>query len=139
MHGDHERPLRELDDRRDVVHRIEGQLVQARVHRVAARHQQQGVAVGRRFDRELGTQVAAGAGLVLDDHRRAETKPGAGGNLGAEFAVKSAPDGYTLLLVAGSYTVNPSLYKLSFDPVNDITTIIQLSQGPFIVAVHPSQ
>jgi tripartite-type tricarboxylate transporter receptor subunit TctC len=67
-----------------------------------------------------------------------ENKPGAGGNLGAEFAVKSAPDGYALLLVAGSYTVNPSLYKLSFDPVNDITTVIQLSQGPFVVAVHPS-
>src|SRR5436853_3788576 len=67
-----------------------------------------------------------------------ENKPGAGGNLGAEFAVKSAPDGYTLLLVAGSYTVNPSLYKRSFDPVNDIAPIIQLSQGPFVVAVHPS-
>ena len=67
-----------------------------------------------------------------------ENKPGAGGNLGAEFAVKSAPDGYTLLLVAGSYTVNPSLYKLSFDPVSDITPVIQLSQGPFVVAVHPS-
>src|SRR5882672_8570308 len=38
-----------------------------------------------------------------------ENKPGAGGNLGAEFAVKSPPDGYTLLLIAGSYTVNPSL------------------------------
>jgi len=34
--------------------------------------------------------------------------------------------------------VNPSLYKLTFDPVSDITPIIQLSQGPFIVAVHPS-
>ena len=67
-----------------------------------------------------------------------ENKPGAGGNLGAEFAVKSAPDGYTLLLVAGSYTVNPSLYKLSFDPVNDIMPLVQLSQGPFVVAVHPS-
>src|SRR5712671_5897905 len=67
-----------------------------------------------------------------------ENKPGAGGNLGAEYAVKSAPDGYTLLLIAGSYTVNPSLYKLSFDPVADISPIIQLSQGPFIVAVHPS-
>jgi tripartite-type tricarboxylate transporter receptor subunit TctC len=67
-----------------------------------------------------------------------ENKPGAGGNLGAEYAVKSAPDGYTLLLIAGSYTVNPSLYKLSFDPVEDISPIIQLSQGPFIVAVHPS-
>ena len=67
-----------------------------------------------------------------------ENKPGAGGNLGAEFAVRSAPDGYTILLVAGSYTVNPSLYKLSFDPINDINPIVQLSQGPFIVAVHPS-
>jgi tripartite-type tricarboxylate transporter receptor subunit TctC len=67
-----------------------------------------------------------------------ENKPGAGGNLGAEYAVKSPPDGYTLLLVAGSYTVNPSLYKLSFDPVDDISPIAQLSQGPFIVAVHPS-
>src|SRR5438105_4186067 len=67
-----------------------------------------------------------------------ENKPGAGGNLGAEFAIKAAPDGYTLLLVAGSYTVNPSLYKLSFDPVNDIAPIIHLSQVPFVVAVHPS-
>jgi tripartite-type tricarboxylate transporter receptor subunit TctC len=67
-----------------------------------------------------------------------ENKPGAGGNLGAEFAVKSPADGYTVLLVAGSYTVNPSLYKLSFDPVEDISPIIQLSQGPFVIAVHPS-
>jgi tripartite-type tricarboxylate transporter receptor subunit TctC len=67
-----------------------------------------------------------------------ENKPGAGGNLGAEQAVKAAPDGYTLLLIAGSYTVNPSLYKLSWDSANDISPIIQLSQGPFLVAVHPS-
>lgn len=67
-----------------------------------------------------------------------DNRPGAGGNLGAEVAVKSAPDGYTLLLIAGSYTVNPSLYKLSYDPVSDISPIIQLSQGPFVVAVHPS-
>src|SRR5437870_4784891 len=72
MHRDHERPLRELDDRRDVVHRVERQLVQARVHRVAARHQQQGVTVGRRLDRKLGAQIAASAGLVLDDHLVAE-------------------------------------------------------------------
>src|SRR2546428_9497123 len=67
-----------------------------------------------------------------------ENKPGAGGNLGAEFAVKSAPDGYTLLLVAGSYTVNPSLYKLSVDPVDDITPVVQLSQGAVVGAVRSS-
>jgi tripartite-type tricarboxylate transporter receptor subunit TctC len=67
-----------------------------------------------------------------------ENKPGAGGNLGAEYVVRSAPDGYTILLTPASYTVNPALYKLAFDPLGDVTPIIQLSQGPFVVAVHPS-
>jgi len=67
-----------------------------------------------------------------------ENKPGAGSLLGAEFVIKSAPDGYTLLLTPASYTVNPSVYKLSFDPLNDITPIAQISKGPYIVAVHPS-
>lgn len=67
-----------------------------------------------------------------------DNRAGAGGTLGAELGAKAAPDGYTLTLIAGSYAVNPSLYKLNFDPVNDITPIIQLSQGPFLVVVHPS-
>ena len=67
-----------------------------------------------------------------------ENRPGAGGNVGAELAVKSPPDGYTLLLCPASYTVNANLYKLTFDPVNDITPIAQLSRGPYLIAVHPS-
>jgi tripartite-type tricarboxylate transporter receptor subunit TctC len=67
-----------------------------------------------------------------------ENRPGAGGNLGAGEVVKAAADGYTLLLISASYTVNPSVYKLAFDPVNDITPIIQISGGPYVVAVHPS-
>jgi tripartite-type tricarboxylate transporter receptor subunit TctC len=67
-----------------------------------------------------------------------ENRPGAGGNLGAGEVVKAASDGYTLLLISASYTVNPSVYKLTFDPVNDITPIIQISGGPYVVAVHPS-
>jgi tripartite-type tricarboxylate transporter receptor subunit TctC len=51
---------------------------------------------------------------------------------------KAAPDGYTLLIISASYTVNPSVYKLNFDPVNDITPVIQISGGPYVVAVHPS-
>jgi len=67
-----------------------------------------------------------------------ENRAGAGGNLGAEMAVRAPADGYTLLLISASYTVNPSVYKLSFDPVQDITPIIQISGGPYVVAVHPS-
>ena len=82
--------------------------------------------IARKLTDRLGQQV-------LVDNRS-----GAGGNIGAELAVRAVPDGYTMLLVAGSYAVNPSLYKLTFDPVKDITAIIQLSQGPFVVAIHPS-
>jgi len=67
-----------------------------------------------------------------------DNRPGAGGTLGAEIGAKAPSDGYTLTLVAGSYSVNPSLFKINFDPVNDITPIIQLSQGPFLVVVHPA-
>ncbi len=67
-----------------------------------------------------------------------ENKPGAGGNIGTEQGIKSPPDGYTLTLIASSYTVNPSVYKLNFDPVNDITPIIQISQGPLIIVTNPA-
>jgi tripartite-type tricarboxylate transporter receptor subunit TctC len=67
-----------------------------------------------------------------------ENRAGAGGNLGAETVVRAPADGYTLLLISASYTVNPSVYKLTFDPINDITPIIRLSGGPYVVAVHPS-
>ena len=66
-----------------------------------------------------------------------ENRPGAGGNLGAEVALKSAGDGYTLFLAATSYTVNANLYKLPFDPVKDITAIARLATGPFVIATNP--
>jgi tripartite-type tricarboxylate transporter receptor subunit TctC len=86
--------------------------------------------IGRFIAQKLSERL--GQQFIVDN------RPGAGGNLGAELALKSPADGYTLLLIAGSYTVNPSLYKLAFDSANDISPIIQLSQGPFVVAVHPT-
>jgi tripartite-type tricarboxylate transporter receptor subunit TctC len=67
-----------------------------------------------------------------------ENRPGAGGTIGVEAGVKAPPDGYTLTLISNSYTVNPSLYKIRFDPVEDITPVIQISQGPYVIVVHPS-
>ena len=66
-----------------------------------------------------------------------DNKPGAGGNVGAELALRAPADGYTLLLAAASYTVNPAVYKVSFDSIKDITPIAQLARGPFIIAVNP--
>ena len=57
-----------------------------------------------------------------------DNRPGAGGSLGAEQGAKAPPDGYTYTLIAGSYAVNPAIYKLAFDPVNDITPVMQISR-----------
>ncbi|MCA0242352.1 MAG: tripartite tricarboxylate transporter substrate binding protein [Proteobacteria bacterium] len=67
-----------------------------------------------------------------------ENKPGAASTLGTVQAVRAPADGYTLLAISGSYVVNPSLYKLSFDPINDVAPIIQLTESGYVLAVHPS-
>src|SRR3954468_18892386 len=67
-----------------------------------------------------------------------DNRPGAGGSLGAEIGAETPPDGYTYTLIAGSYAVNPAIYKLAFDPVNDITPVIQLSAGPLLIVATPS-
>ncbi len=68
-----------------------------------------------------------------------ENKPGANGNVGADFVAKSAPDGYTLLLAdIGALAISPSLYKLSFDPATDFTPVTMVAYSPHILVVHPS-
>ena len=84
--------------------------------------------------RFMAQKMSAGLGQQVV----VENKPGAGGMLGITQGVQSPPDGYTLTLIASSYTVNPSIYKFAFDPVSDITPIIQLSQGPLLIVVRPS-
>ena len=67
-----------------------------------------------------------------------DNKPGAGGNLGAEVAIKSPPDGYTYLTISGSYAINSILHKPSFDSLNDIVAIGQFTDEPTVLCVHPS-
>ena len=67
-----------------------------------------------------------------------ENKPGAGGNLGAEAAIKAPADGYTYLTISGSYTINAILHKPSFDSLNDIVAIGQFTDEPTVLVVHPS-
>jgi tripartite-type tricarboxylate transporter receptor subunit TctC len=67
-----------------------------------------------------------------------DNKPGAGGNLGAEIAIKAAPDGYTFLTISGSYAINSLLHKPSFDSLNDIVAIGQFTDEPTMICVHPS-
>src|SRR3954449_12635665 len=70
-------------------------------------------------------------GVVTDN------KPGATGNIGAEAAAKSAPDGYTFLLTATSFTTNPALKPAPFDPIKDFAPIALLATGGLGVYINP--
>jgi tripartite-type tricarboxylate transporter receptor subunit TctC len=73
-----------------------------------------------------------GQGVVVDN------RAGAGGTLGAEMAVRASPDGYTLIMVSGSYATNAALYKLPYDPVRDIQPIVMIGESGFVVALNPA-
>lgn len=68
-----------------------------------------------------------------------ENKPGAGGNIAAEYVAQRPADGYTLLAVTASHATNPSLYKhMGYDPIRDFAPIVQLTSQPYLFVVNPS-
>jgi tripartite-type tricarboxylate transporter receptor subunit TctC len=68
-----------------------------------------------------------------------DNRPGGGGNVGTEAAVKAPPDGYTLLLVSGFNAVNATFYdKLNFNFIRDIAPVAGVIRGPYVIVVNPS-
>ena len=66
-------------------------------------------------------------------------RPGAGGTTGASIVSKSAPDGYTLFLMASGHATSPALYRsLPYDPVKDFTMISMVASNPMVVLANPS-
>jgi tripartite-type tricarboxylate transporter receptor subunit TctC len=86
----------------------------------------------------VGRFIAQRLSTTLAQQVFVENRAGAGGLIGVEAGIKSPPDGYTLTLIPSSYTAFPSIYKLRFDPIGDLAPIIQISQGPLLVVVHPA-
>lgn len=84
-------------------------------------------AVGQRLHETLGQPV------VVDN------RPGANQMIAADIMAKSPPDGHTIYITSTSFTTGAALQpKLPFDPVNDITGITMLGNGPLVFVVHPA-
>lgn len=83
--------------------------------------------------RLIGPQLTEvlGQPIVVDN------RPGGGGTLGAGIAARAEPDGYTLILVSGSYGANEATHNLPFDTVKGITPIILIGTTPLVLTIHP--
>jgi tripartite-type tricarboxylate transporter receptor subunit TctC len=88
----------------------------------------------------LARAIAPGITAALGQPVVVENKPGATGNVGAEFVARSPADGYTVLLAdIGSLAISPSVFStLTFDPVKDFAPVIMVAYSPHLLVVHPS-
>jgi tripartite-type tricarboxylate transporter receptor subunit TctC len=83
--------------------------------------------IAHKLTENLGQQV------IVDN------RPGAGGIIASQLAVKATPDGYTMLMNYTSHAINPSLYKkMPYDSVKDFTPVTLLGVTPLVLVVHPS-
>ena len=67
-----------------------------------------------------------------------DNKPGGGALIGSDIVAKSAPDGYTLLMINNAFVINPWLYKLPYDTLKDFAPITMLATSPNVFVAHPS-
>jgi len=83
--------------------------------------------------------VAQGLNEAFKQPVIVDNRPGSSGIAGTELVARAAPDGYTLMVVASSFSINPALgRKMPFDSIRDFTTVTQLSKFPNMLAAHPS-
>lgn len=85
-----------------------------------------------------GRAVADWISPALGQTVLVENRAGGNGNIGVEAVVRSAADGYTILVVPDQIASNPHVYKLSFDAQKELMPVIQLSRQPVVLGVHPS-
>jgi tripartite-type tricarboxylate transporter receptor subunit TctC len=84
--------------------------------------------------RLIGNKLTDGLGVQVVVDNRA----GASATLGDTLGARSTPDGYTINLITTSYAVNPSFYKMAFDPVTGVSPISLVGTSPLLVVIHPS-
>ena len=87
----------------------------------------------------IGRIVAGGMSPALGQQVVIDNRTGAAGNIGAELAAKSPPDGYTVFQASMTHAVNATLYtSLTYDLVRDFAAVTLVANSPSMVVVHPS-
>ena len=82
--------------------------------------------VGQKLSSNLGQQFVI------------ENKVGAGSTIGTDFVAKSAPDGYTLVMISTTHVISPWIYKnMPYDPIKSFTSISKLVDAPYVLVVNP--
>jgi tripartite-type tricarboxylate transporter receptor subunit TctC len=89
---------------------------------------------------DLLARTAAGSlAPLLNQNVVVDNRPGATGNLAIELVSKSPPDGHTLLMISGgNIVIAPYLYRLSFDPINDLVPVFNMAEAPHLIVVPGS-
>ena len=82
--------------------------------------------------------IAAALGEHWHQAVLVENKPGADGNIAADFVAKNNPDGSVLLITSNAITITPALNTLPFDPLSDLKPIVRVMSIPNFLVVHPS-
>ena len=67
-----------------------------------------------------------------------DNRGGAGGLIGMELTAKAPPDGYTIMMMSGSFSATSAMQKPAFDPINSIVPVAEFGYTPFVLTVHPS-
>ena len=83
-------------------------------------------------------QVAQKLSESLKQQFVVDNRGGASGLIGMELTVKSPPDGYTIMVMSGSFSATPATHKPAFDPINNIIPVAEVGYTPFVLSVHPT-
>ena len=86
----------------------------------------------------VGRLIAAKLSERLGKQIIPDNRTGAGGVIGTDIAAKATPDGHTLIFVPASFTMQPALQNLPYDPVKSLTPIARVGKGSFVLVVIPS-
>lgn len=86
----------------------------------------------------VGRMIAIGLSARLGQQVVIDNRSGAGGIIGVEMGARAAPDGYTLTFVPSSFTMQPALRKLPYDPVKSFVPVSRVGKGDYVLAISPA-